>query len=319
MSTGQSSVTVTVIIPTYNRAQVVGRAIRSVLEQNYHDFEILVVDDASTDATAEIVGSFDDRRIHYIRHEINRGGSAARNTAIRASRGEYLAFLDSDDEWLPQKLEKQLELFRTDPEKVGIVHTGGLIVDSHPQQRVRTPVHRGYIFRDQLLSNKCGSTSLNMIRRDALAVAPGFDEELPAMQDHDFFLRISKHFLVDFVPDPLAKIYDGRDDVRITLNRPGKLQSREYFFRKHHQDLEKEGLTHVFLRDTARLYQSLLGDTRTARRLYWRSLKLNPLSLPSYPRLLTTLLPRSFFHFMARWKRELVFGLQRLKQANRGT
>jgi len=96
---------ISVIIPSYNRANTIGRAIQSALSQSYQDFEIIVIDDGSTDHTEEVIRSFQDSRIRYIRHNRNRGGSAARNTGIHAARGEYIAFLDSDDEWLPQKLE----------------------------------------------------------------------------------------------------------------------------------------------------------------------------------------------------------------------
>ena len=97
---------VNVIIPTYNRAQLLPRAINSVIAQTFQDIKIIVVDDASTDRTEEVVSSFQDPRIHYIRHSQNRGPSAARNTGIRASEaGQYLAYLEDDDEWFPNKLE----------------------------------------------------------------------------------------------------------------------------------------------------------------------------------------------------------------------
>jgi len=105
--------TVSVIIPTYNRAHLVGRSIQSVINQTYQDFEIIVVDDGSTDNTEDIIKEFQkkDKRIKHIKHNKNKGGSAARNTGIRAARGEYIAFLDSDDEWMPTKLEKQTSYF----------------------------------------------------------------------------------------------------------------------------------------------------------------------------------------------------------------
>lgn len=99
---------VSIVIPTYNRARFLGRLVRSVLNQTYKNFEVIVADDASTDDTAEIIKTFKDDRIRYIRHESNAGAAAARNTGIKASRGEYVAFQDSDDEWLPEKLEKQM-------------------------------------------------------------------------------------------------------------------------------------------------------------------------------------------------------------------
>jgi len=99
--------TVSVIIPTYNRAHLLDRAIRSVLDQTYQDFELIVVDDGSSDPTAEVIATFADPRIYYLRHEKNRGAAAARNTGIEASQGDYVAFLDSDCEWLPKKLLKE--------------------------------------------------------------------------------------------------------------------------------------------------------------------------------------------------------------------
>ncbi len=116
--------TVSVIIPTYNRAHLLGRAIESVLDQTYQDFEIIVVDDASADETEEVVKSFGDDRINHIRHQKNKGGSAARNTGIKAARGEFIAFLDSDDEWVPKKLEKEIDRLQTLSNEVGVVYSG---------------------------------------------------------------------------------------------------------------------------------------------------------------------------------------------------
>ena len=105
-----TSPTVSVVIPTYNREHLVMRAIRSVVSQTFKDWELLVVDDGSKDNTEDAVQSFGDPRIRFIKHEINKGECATRNTGIVAATGGYLAFLDSDDEWLPEKLEKQVEL-----------------------------------------------------------------------------------------------------------------------------------------------------------------------------------------------------------------
>lgn len=101
--------TVSAIIPVYNRVRLVQRAIRSVLNQTFEDFELILVDDGSTDGLAEAMSSLSDPRFRLIRHAVNRGSSAARNTGISAARGHYVAFLDSDDYWLPEKLEYQLE------------------------------------------------------------------------------------------------------------------------------------------------------------------------------------------------------------------
>src|SRR5258705_10332336 len=98
---------VSVIIPTYNRAECLRSAITNVLNQTFQDFEIVVVDDSSQDHTREVVNSLDDKRIKYIRHERNKGVAAARNTGVSNAKGDYIAFLDDDDEWFPEKLKKQ--------------------------------------------------------------------------------------------------------------------------------------------------------------------------------------------------------------------
>lgn len=105
---------VSVVIPTYNRAHVLNRAIRSVLGQTYQHFEIIVVDDGSTDNTEQVVKAIADDRVRYIRHETNKGtAAAARNTGIRQACGEFIGFVDSDDEWLPGKLQKQVDKFHS--------------------------------------------------------------------------------------------------------------------------------------------------------------------------------------------------------------
>src|SRR5262245_46961170 len=109
---------VSVIIPTHNRADFLRDAIFSVLNQTFQDFEIIVVDDASTDNTSEVIGAFNDERIRYLRHDTNKGGSAARNTGILNSQCDYIAFLDDDDQWLPEKLAKQVDTLIASPPDV---------------------------------------------------------------------------------------------------------------------------------------------------------------------------------------------------------
>ena len=113
---------VSVIVPTRNRANLVARAIQSVLDQTYRHIECIIVDDGSSDETRQVVEEFTDERLVYLRHETQRHASAARNTGIAYSRGELIAFLDDDDEWMSRKLEKQVELLLSLHEKVGMVY-----------------------------------------------------------------------------------------------------------------------------------------------------------------------------------------------------
>jgi glycosyltransferase involved in cell wall biosynthesis len=123
--------TVSVIIPTFNRAHLINRAIQSVLSQTYRDFELIIIDDASNDGTEETAKkiissnkSFHDPQIIYIKNRVRKGGSAARNIGIKLAKGKYIAFLDDDDEWLPTKLSEQVNIMNRSNENVGAVYAG---------------------------------------------------------------------------------------------------------------------------------------------------------------------------------------------------
>ena len=198
---------VSVIIPTHNRAVFLKAAIASVLAQTFEDYELLVVDDGSKDATGEVVKSIQDQRLRYFHHAEAKGGSAARNTGIRNSRGEYLAFLDDDDEWYPQKLHLQVELMDRSPAKVGVIYAGYDRFDSATGQlgKKRLPRQRGNLWEALLARNPLTGTSSVLIRRECFEVAGPFDETLTAFQDFDLWLRIAAHYEFDFIPEALHR------------------------------------------------------------------------------------------------------------------
>ena len=175
-----SDPTVSVIVPTYNRAHLIARALESVCSQTFTDWECLVVDDASTDNTDEVVRSFGDPRVQYLRHETNRRGGAARNTGIAAARGEFLAFLDSDDEWVPAKLERQLEVFATTSlEKLGMVLCGTSLALNGEIYRTRSrpTVSDGWCYEAALAQQVAPlATPTWLVRRASFSVLPLFDE-----------------------------------------------------------------------------------------------------------------------------------------------
>ena len=228
--------TVSVIIPTYNRAHLVGRAIRSVLAQTYQDFEIIVVDDASTDNTEEVVNSFNDPHIRYIRHEKNHGGAAARNTGINVARGEYIAFQDSDDEWLPEKLEKQMKVFESAPAKVGVVYTGFWRIDDDKKTYIpSTKINRkeGNV-HNELLEGNFVTTQAAIVKRECLRKAGMFDERLPRLQDWELFIRISKSYEFKCVDEPLVVSYFTPDSI--SANQDALTKALELILEKHFQD-----------------------------------------------------------------------------------
>ncbi|MDQ7782108.1 MAG: glycosyltransferase [Desulfomonilaceae bacterium] len=201
---------VSVIIPTYNRAHVLGRAIRSVLTQTYRDFELIVVDDGSTDDTAGLQ-ALRDGRVTLVR-QANRGVSAARNAGIRRSRGALLAFLDSDDEWLPDKLARQVDRAGSN-EPYFVCHTDEIWVRDGkivPQKRIHRK--QGGRFFERSLQRCLISPSSVMLSRFLLDRVGRFDEDLPAAEDYDLWLRITAFWDVDFINEPLVVKHGGRDD-----------------------------------------------------------------------------------------------------------
>ena len=202
---------VSVIIPTYNRAAWVQEAAASVLAQTFRDYELLVVDDGSTDATLEALVSLGGR-LKVLRQEQRLGVSAARNLGAAAAWGDWLAFLDSDDLWLPDKLARQVDYLRSHPHLV-ICQTEEIWIRNGV--RVNPPqTHRkagGDIFLQSL--QRCSvSPSAVMLHRRLFTALGGFDETLPAAEDYDLWLRTAWRYPVGLAPEPLVIKRGGHPD-----------------------------------------------------------------------------------------------------------
>ena len=212
---------VSVIIPTYNRCTILSRSIQSVFNQSFTDFECIVVDDGSNDHTAVLIDSFDDDRLIYFRHENNRGASAARNTGIRNAKGDLIAFLDDDDEWLPTKLEKQIPLLQSLHQSYGLVYCWmdyyddkeNVIYEHHPK-------YKGYVFPQVLDAQRLGGCPTLLVRRDVFARVGFFDESLPRGNDGDFIRRVCQKYEVDYVPEVLVYVYSSHSIGQISDNNP---------------------------------------------------------------------------------------------------
>jgi glycosyltransferase involved in cell wall biosynthesis len=201
---------VSVIIPTYNRAALVTEAVASVKAQTFQDLEILVVDDGSTDDTAAALAPWEDVRL--LRQPRRRGVAAARNLGAAAARGEWLAFLDSDDLWLPEKLARQMAYLG---ERPGLLLCQTDEIWVRHGVRVNKPAsHRkvaGRIFLPSL--TRCMvSPSAVVLHRRLLADHDGFDEDLPAAEDYDLWLRLSWRYQVGLVEAPLIIKRGGHAD-----------------------------------------------------------------------------------------------------------
>ena len=204
---------ISVIIPVYDRRELIGRAIDSVLAQSWADFDLIIVDDGSEDATAEHVEERygDEPRVRLLKQAANRGVSAARNAGIESAVGDWLAFLDSDDEWRPEKLERQQQALIDSG--LLVCHTNeiwirsGVRVNPHKHHQK----HGGRIFL-QALPLCAMSPSSILLHRSVLDAVGPFDESMPACEDYDLFLRLTCRFDVHFLDEELVVKYGGHAD-----------------------------------------------------------------------------------------------------------
>jgi len=231
-----------VIIATYNRAQFLPIAIESVLNQTFADFELLIIDDGSTDKTKDIIERYSDKRLRYTRKE-HAGVSAARNTGVKLAKGAYIAFLDSDDRYRRDKLEITAAYIQNNPD-YKIFHTeeiwyrnGRLLAQKGYHQKPSGPVFK------QALKLCCISISTVAIAREIFEQVGLFDEKLPACEDYDFWLRVTAAYPVLLIPefltikegghpDQQSKKYPAMDKFRIyaleKLLRSGGLDKNQY-------------------------------------------------------------------------------------------
>ena len=297
---------VSVIIPTYNRAHLVGRAIRSVLNQTYQDFEIIVVDDGSTDNTEEVVKSFIDPRIRYIRHEKNKGAAAARNTGIKAAKGKFIAFQDSDDEWLPEKLQKQMKVFENAPPRVGVVYTDMWRLRGGERRYWHSPAIRpedGIVYK-QALDRVMGiGIQTAVIKRECFAKIGMLDEQLPRFIDLELFVRLSKCYYFYHINEPLVNYYD--TGKSISSNTTALVTAYELLFEKYSYDIvgSKRSLAkHLYSLGNV-LCQS--GRVAQGREYLFRAVKSYPLNIKYLVAAFVALFGERAYNKVVRLKRRI--------------
>lgn len=203
---------VSVIIPTFNRSKLVLRAINSVLDQTYREIEVIIVDDGSTDDTTEVLSRIVDGRVTFYKIP-NSGAPAARNYGLEKSKGDYITFLDSDDEYYSEKIERQLEVFRSSKvPNLGVVSCGRHDFRNGNLYFEWIPRYRGNVLQHLLKKKRVGAgTPFLMIKREVFERGIMFDPDMPAGQDFDFLVRICMNFGFDFAPYHLVKVnhHDG--------------------------------------------------------------------------------------------------------------
>ena len=275
-----SEPSVSVVITTYNRCELVGDAIESVLAQTYSDFELFVVDDASTDDTQAVVESHDDNRLTYVRHETNRHLSAARNTGIKRANGKYIAFLDDDDEWVETKLERQIKRFEAASEQVGLVYCWMDYYEGDEVIEEYHPTLRGDIYPTTLGRQPLSNGSTWLVRAEVFDGVGGFDEDIRRGVDGDFVRRVCREYHVDVVPEVLTIYNVGHDSRRITGEDEDSIRAaiegQQTKFRKFGSSFEQYPTQEAIVRAKIGWRRTQLGEWRNGIAEFDQAIRLAP-------------------------------------------
>lgn len=235
---------ISIIMPTFNRAHIIMESIQSVLQQSYSDFELIVVDDCSTDDTKEVIHRIGDSRIRYYKNPRNMGAAASRNVGIEKSSCALIAFQDSDDIWDKDKIKKQVQYFSEHPE-VSMVYCRFLYHNAEseiiiPSAMLQKEQLEGNIFNQLLEGNLIGTPTM-LVRKECLDQVGYFDENLKALEDWELALRIAKEYRIGFVKECLMNSWE--KETGVNLNRKNLLEAQIYIIKKY----GKEQLSRKYL------------------------------------------------------------------------
>ncbi len=258
---------VSVVIPTYNRANLLCKAIDSVLAQTFKDFEIIVVDDGSTDDSRNSMSKQYGTKIKFI-HQERKGVSAARNRGILESSGEFVAFLDSDDSWLTQKLEKQIAYFEKAKDVV-LQYSLAKIIDEDQHLEWIEPKDTSLTLDDFLNKETFLPASTVILKKSVLIELGGFNERLETLEDLELWLRIVDKYPIGFIPEVFALIKRHPDNAMKQMNKMhlGYVAVFQYILDKH-----KNKLISPFVKDKLSLNYYLLAKVNFERKKYKKTL-----------------------------------------------
>lgn len=287
---------VSVVIPTYGRNETLPRAIKSVIDQTYEEIELIVVDDGSPVPVTETLPELGLDRLSsvtFIRHNENRGANVARNSGIRSATGEYIAFLDDDDQWCETKISRQIDEFDGSDGAVGVVYTG--VRSAGPSgTNVKIANAEGNVIRDLLTGETFGQFSSVIVRHEAVDTVGLPDERFPAWQDREWFFRLAQEYHFKPVPEPLTIRETGRSDS-ITSNFKQKRDvAYPLFVEKHYLFAREYGWYYArtflaSLRRTIGHSAVMAGEYRQARKYFLLSFLANPFFRPVHLRLIASL------------------------------
>ena len=262
---------ISVIIPVYNRENLIQRAIKSILNQTYKNLEVLVIDDGSTDRTEEKVKELQDKRINYFKNERNKGVSIARNRGIKLSAGEIIALQDSDDESYPTRLEKQLKILLNSNDEVATVYCGMELYDSNSGEKIGENIKKvdfkeNFINGSYFLTPGTGTLMIKKVIFDEIGY---FDEKMYANVDTELAIRISKKYKIGFVNECLVKVY--RYHPQIMSNAKNQILAKGIILEKHKDFLSSKILYGIC--KTIANYYILTNNKKKAKEYIKKSFK----------------------------------------------
>lgn len=283
---------VSVVVPTYKRPKKLNRAIKSVIKQTYENLEIIVVNDAPTTNIENII-NFQDNRIIPINHEKNKGAPAARNTGIKEAKGEFIALLDDDDKWLPQKIEKQVRKFEELDDNYGLIYTWAKIIYKDSTKKMK-PRKEGEVYLDFLKGSFIPGLPTTLIKRKVFSQSGMFDEKLKSAQDWEMWIRIAKNYKISFVPKILTIIYQDHSD-RISTDLERRYQGGEHVIKKHRSEFEKHPvILHEWYKSKGVLLAKLGADKDICSQYFLNSHIYNKNDLMSLFYLFISKCPKNF-------------------------
>lgn len=288
MNSSDENPLVSVVLPTYNRREYLTEAIESVINQTYSNIELIVIDDHSSESPRNIVDNISNsglQNIVFLRHEENKGVSAARNTGIEQANGQLVALLDDDDLWSPDKIERQVVEFQRGGSETGVVCSGIRSIDADGSTiRAREVQYTGSITKELLCGAIVPLPSV-VVRRDVLLEAGLFDERLLAYEDQEWMIRLSQHCEFRSVSDPLVISRRGDDHAQLTDDIATKAEESYPLFMKKCRPIAAE-YGRIFKRKMESYWFFRLGHTSLAHEEYARArdcLKTAVLTWPFVP------------------------------------
>jgi glycosyltransferase involved in cell wall biosynthesis len=290
---------VSVIIPTHNRAEFLRSAVTSVLNQTFQEFEIVIIDDASKDHTREVITNFNDIRIKAIHNQVSKGAAGSRNIGIMNASCEYIAFLDDDDEWLPEKLKIQTCLLDDSPQEVGGICTGRFTIEKASGRvlSIDNP-EMNDIYKGNFIT-----TSSILLRVECFKKCGLFDENMPTGSDYDMWIRISKKFSFKVIKKALINYYIHKN--MLTIDYEKKIKGLEILFDKYGKYFEKCSKEYSMAYINLGVYYCFKGELQKGRKAFSKSFRINPFEIRSYFNFILSLLGAERFKKLKEAKEKL--------------